>query len=96
MSKRRQPVSDAVRRAIDAAGVRRSVICREAGIDEASISRFMAGKTGLTLATLDRLADVLGLDVVARGLVKVPPKQKPGRKPKRKARATLKRKTGRT
>ena len=83
MSKRRQTVSDAVRRAIDAAGVRRSAICKEAGIDEASISRFMAGKTGLTTATLDRLADVLGLDVVARGPVRVPPPDKRGPKPKK-------------
>jgi len=91
MSKRRQTVSDAVRRAIEKSGVSRYRICREAGIDKASISRFMAGKTGLTLASLDRLAVVLGLDLVSSGPVKAPPKQKPGRKPgaaKRKGKET--------
>jgi len=83
MSKRRQTMSDAVRRAIENAGVTRYRICRAAGIDKASISRFMAGKTGLTLASLDRLADVLGLDVVARGPARVSPPAKPGRKPKK-------------
>jgi len=82
MSKQRQRMTDAVRRAIRTAGVSRHRICREAGIDKASISRFMAGKTGLTLASLDRLADVLGLDVVARGPVRVSPPAKRGRKPK--------------
>jgi transcriptional regulator with XRE-family HTH domain len=83
MSKRRQTVSDAVRRAIEKSGVSRYRICREAGIDKASISRFMAGKTGLTLASLDALAEVLGLDLVARGPVRVSPLAKPGRKPKK-------------
>lgn len=83
MSKRRQAVSDAVRRAIGAAGVSRSAICKKTGVDQASISRFMAGKTGLTTATLDRLADVLGLDVVACGPVRVSPPDKPGPKPKK-------------
>ena len=83
MSKQRQRMTDAVRRAIRTAGVSRHRICREAGIDKASISRFMAGKTGLTLASLDRLADVLGLDVVARGPVRVSPPAKRGPKPKK-------------
>jgi len=81
MSKKR--LTDQVRRAIEKSGVSRYRICREAGIDQASISRFMAGKTGLTLASLDRLADVLGLDVVARGPVRVSPPDKRGPKPKK-------------
>ena len=35
-----------------------------ARIDQASFSRFMAGKVGMSLPTLDALADALGLDVV--------------------------------
>lgn len=83
MAKQRQRITDAVRLAIRTAGVSRHRICREAGIDKASISRFMAGKTGLTTASLDRLADVLGLDVVARGPVRVSPPAKRGPKPKK-------------
>jgi hypothetical protein len=37
------------------------------GIDQAAMSRFMAGKAGLTTASVDALADVLGLDVVVAG-----------------------------
>jgi hypothetical protein len=48
------------------------------------MSRFMAGRLGLSLQTLDALAEVLGLDVVARGPVNVPPLGRPGRKPKAK------------
>jgi len=82
MSKKR--LTDQVRRAIEKSGVSRYRISQESGVDQAALSRFMAGKTGLTLASLDRLADMLGLDVVAHGPVKVSPNQKPGRKPKRK------------
>ncbi len=41
-------------------------ICKRAVIDQATFSRFMAGRVGLSLPTLDALAEVLGLDVVAR------------------------------
>src|SRR5262249_42024328 len=34
------------------------------GISESALSRFMASKQGLTLATLDKLAEVLGLEIV--------------------------------
>ena len=54
-----------MRHEVDRSGLSRYRICRLAGIDQASFSRFMAGKVGLSLPTLDALADVLGLDVVA-------------------------------
>lgn len=65
MTKTRVKLSDQVRRAVDDSGLSRYRICKLAGIDEGSFSRFMAGKVGLSLPTLDALADVLGLDVVA-------------------------------
>ena len=80
MSKRRVKLSDQIRRAIDAAGVSRYSICRTTGIGPAAMSRFMQGRQGMTLANLDRLADVLGLAVVARGPVRVLPRAKPGPK----------------
>ncbi len=60
--------SDQVRAAVDASGHTRYRICKAAKIAEAAMSRFMAGKGGLSMASLDRLADMLGLDVVTRGL----------------------------
>ena len=83
MSRKRLSFSEQIRRAIDGAGVARNRIVVASGIDQAALSRFMAGKVGLSLESLDRLAVVLGLDVVARGPVKVPPCRRPGRKPKK-------------
>ena len=75
-------ISGAVRQAIQASGLSRYAICKAAGIDQAAMSRFMSGASGLTTASLDALAEVLGLRVVAEGPVKVLPSAKPGRKAK--------------
>jgi transcriptional regulator with XRE-family HTH domain len=74
MSAKRIKLSDQIRQAVDASGLRRCRICEEIGLDQAVFSRFMADKSGLSVKNLDALADVLGLDVVARG---------PGRKTKK-------------
>ena len=67
MTETRVKLSDQVRQAVGGSGLSRYRICKLAGIDQATFSRFMAGKAGLSLPTLDALADVLGLDVVAAG-----------------------------
>ncbi len=59
-------LSDQIRRAIMEAPLTRYRIAKVTGIDQAVLSRFVAGKVGLSMATLDALADVLGLDIVAR------------------------------
>ena len=64
--KRRIPLSDQIRRAVAASGLTRYRISKITGIDQAVLSRFMAGKVGLSMSALDRLADALELDVVAR------------------------------
>ncbi|MBS3734003.1 MAG: helix-turn-helix transcriptional regulator [Phycisphaerae bacterium] len=60
------PISNALRKAIRASGLTRYRISKESGVDQAALSRFMAGKTGLTSDTLDRLADILGLELRTR------------------------------
>ena len=55
-----------LRAAIDASEMSRYRIAVEAEMDHASMSRFMSGKTGLTLDTIDRLAEVLGLEMVSK------------------------------
>ena len=65
MTKRRDKLTDQIRRAIDESGVSRYRLWKETGIDQAVLSRFMAGKAGMTLKSLDVLADALGLRVVA-------------------------------
>ncbi len=66
MGKKRVKLSDQVRRAVDASGMSRYAICKAIDMDQAIMSRFMTGKGGLSMANLDILADLLGLDVVAR------------------------------
>ena len=72
-------LSDQVRAAIRDSGLSRYAICKAAGIDQAAMSRFMAGKTNLTLTSVDALAVVLGLEIVQRGPLPEIPKGKPGR-----------------
>jgi len=84
MKAKREKPSDVVRRAVADSGLCNSQVCRAAGLNEAVLSRFMAGTRNLTLTTLDALAPVLGLRIVVDGPVNVPPPKRPGRKPKAK------------
>jgi transcriptional regulator with XRE-family HTH domain len=79
MARRRVKLSDQIRRAVDAAGVSRYVICKATGIDKALMSRFMASTGGLSVASLDALADVLGLDIAATGSQRKLESRPPGR-----------------
>ena len=56
-------ITDQLRRAIRASGKSRYWLSGESGVDKAALSRFMAGKATLTLPSLDRLAEVLGLEL---------------------------------
>ena len=62
----RQALTDQVRRAVNDSPLSRYAICKAAGIDQAVMSRFMAGKAGLSLKSLDALADALGLELKKR------------------------------
>jgi plasmid maintenance system antidote protein VapI len=59
-------LSDQIRDAVDASGVSRYAICKAIGFDQGAMSRFMAGKGGLSTEMLDRLAELLGLNVAMR------------------------------
>ncbi len=65
MGKRRLKVSDQIRRAVVGSGMSRYRICKELGLAEATMSRFMSGKGGLSMETLDALADFLDLNITA-------------------------------
>ena len=82
MKRKRTKLGDQIRRAVDACGLSHYRIGKETGIDKGAFSRFMAGKVGLTLANLDAVADLLRLDVVARGKPAPIPEAKRGPKPK--------------
>ena len=57
-------LTDQLRAAIDASGLSRYAICKAIGLDQATMSKFMAGKQGLALDTVDRLGELLGLKLV--------------------------------
>ena len=60
-----KPISQQLREAIDGSGMSRYRICKEIGLPESTMSHFMAGKCGLQLSTIDRLAELLGLTILA-------------------------------
>ena len=73
--KRPQKLSDQIRQAIEACGKSRAQIARETGVDEATLCRFVQGRHGLLMETLDRVAECIGLRVV----LEKGPKTKKGR-----------------
>ncbi len=52
-----------LRKLILTCGLSRYEIARQSGVTEASLSRFVNGRTGLTTACIDKLAPVIGLKV---------------------------------
>lgn len=60
----REPISSAVRQAIERSGLTRYQISQATGIDQGALSRFIHTERGLTTASLDKLAPLLGLRIV--------------------------------
>jgi hypothetical protein len=60
---RSKPFSDQIRDAINGSKRSRYRICADIGLSQAAMSRFMNGKGGLSLETIDRLAELLNLRV---------------------------------
>lgn len=56
-------LTDEIRVAVDAAGVSRYRLCKQLRIAQSTLSRFMSRKAGLSLDTLDRLAELLDLHI---------------------------------
>ena len=59
-------LSDQIRSAIRRSGISRYRLAVEADVDQASLSRFMAG-SGITTTTLDAIAKVLRFVVTMKG-----------------------------
>jgi transcriptional regulator with XRE-family HTH domain len=65
MGRKRPTFSDELRRAVDDCGMSRYRLCKELGIAESTLSRFMSGERGLTMKCLNHLAELLDLHVAA-------------------------------
>lgn len=59
------PLSDQLRSAIRDSGMSCYAVAKAIGLDQSVMSRFMAGKSGLSVETIDKLGMLLGLRLVA-------------------------------
>ena len=57
-------LSEALRIAITGSGVSRYDLAKQVGISESVLSRFIGGQQGITIATADKLAELLGMELV--------------------------------
>jgi transcriptional regulator with XRE-family HTH domain len=55
-----------IRKAIETSGHTRYRIAKETGIAASQLSRLVNGETGLSVESIERLADYLGLEIVVR------------------------------
>ncbi len=62
-----RPFSQQIREAVEASGMSRYAICKAIGLTQGAMSRFMNGKAGLSLEMLDRLAELIGMEIRPRG-----------------------------
>ena len=62
---KRLSFADQIRKAINESGQSRYAICKRMDFSESVMSKFMHGTSGLSLDTLDRLADVIGMSIVS-------------------------------
>ncbi len=66
MSKQHVTVTEALQRVILDSGLNTVEIERATGVSNANLSRFLRGKRGLSLVSVDRLAKHFGLELVKR------------------------------
>ena len=66
MPKKPRKFSDQIRQAIGDSGETRYRIAQETGLNEAALGKFFHGERGLSLDSLDKLAEYLGLEVVTK------------------------------
>ena len=61
--KQRQSLSAELRQAIERSGLSRYGIWQQTGIDQGSLSKFMDGERGLSIESIDKIAELLGLHI---------------------------------
>lgn len=57
-------INDTLRKAVEDSGMTRYAIAQETGINESTLSRFVASGRGISLANADVLANFLGYELV--------------------------------
>ena len=59
-------VVEQIRKAIEMSGKTRYRIAKESGVAQSQLSRLMSGERGLSVETVERLAECLGLEIEIR------------------------------
>ena len=59
-------VFEQIREAIRTSGITRYRLWIETGLDQALLARFMLGKSGLSVESIEKLVDVLGLEIIVQ------------------------------
>lgn len=67
MAKRKTSIADQVRREIKAQGLSCYRIAKECNLHESTVGRFVNAGGGLNIESLDRVARLLGLELVRSG-----------------------------
>ncbi len=70
MAKQLPKFSEQIKQAIDGCGKTRYQIWKETGIAQSTLSEFMAGGRGMSMANLDLLAECLGLQITVKKPIK--------------------------
>ncbi len=60
-------LSDQIRQAVRESGMSMLAVARAVETDKATMSRFLSGERGLRLSTLDKLGELLGLELIVQG-----------------------------
>jgi len=66
VSTKRVKLSEQIRRAVLASGVSRYRLCKQIGLSQSTMSRFMSRQGGLGMEMLDKLADVLDINIAKK------------------------------
>ena len=61
---RKRSLTDQLRKIINECGISRYAICKATGTDQGTMSKFMAGKSGLSFRSLDGIGKLLDLSIV--------------------------------
>lgn len=66
MSGRRVKLTEQIRRAVLASDKSRYALCKQIGLSQSTMSRFINGTGGLGMEILDKLADVLDINLESK------------------------------
>lgn len=79
-SSKRPTISEQLKSAISEYGDTPYALAKASGVSQAALSRFINGERGLTLDSVEKLCEVLGLELQPAGQVKAPKAPRPAKR----------------